>query len=192
MVRLNKIYTKTGDDGTTALGSGARVKKYNLRVEAYGSVDEANAAIGVLKLHVKQHPKIDDILFRIQNDLFDLGADLCVPDTGEELGYTPLRILPSQVAWLESVIDEYNKPLEQLKSFILPSGSEGATYAHMARTIIRRAERITVELSHLENEPVSDTAIKYLNRLSDLMFVLARVLNDNGLNDVLWVPGQNR
>lgn len=193
MVVLNKIYTRTGDDGTTALGSGERVAKNGPRVTAYGTVDETNAAIGMARLSTSgAEPDVDKMLARIQNDLFDLGADLCVPDRGEKLEYEPLRIIAAQVDRLEADIDQLNGALEPLKSFILPGGSPAAAALHVARTVCRRAERLVVELSQIEDEPVSDAAIHYLNRLSDFLFVAARFCSNRGKNDVLWVPGQNR
>ena len=193
MVKLNKIYTKTGDDGTTGLGNGERRWKHDLRVEAYGTVDEANSAIGMARVHtVESHPAVDAMLARIQNDLFDLGADLATPDTGKELGYEPLRIIASQVGKIERDIDALNGPIPPLNSFILPGGSPPAAALHLARTIARRAERLMVELSSKPGEKVSPTAIEYINRVSDFLFVAARALNDNGANDVLWVPGANR
>jgi cob(I)alamin adenosyltransferase len=193
MVVLNKIYTRTGDDGTTALGSGERRPKYDLRVASYGTVDEANACIGMARLHTAQtHPELDAMLGRIQNDLFDLGADLATPDTGEDLGYEPLRIIASQVERLEVDIDAINKPIKPLRSFVLPGGSPAAAALHLARTVARRAERIMVELSHKDGEIVSAEAIKYMNRVSDFLFVASRAVNDNGESDVLWVPGKNR
>lgn len=193
MVVLNKIYTRTGDDGTTALGTGHRVRKDHLRVSAYGTVDETNAAIGLARVHLGAGvPAVDDKLARIQNDLFDLGADLCVPDRGEKLAYEPLRISPSQVDRLEQEIDEMNAELKPLRSFVLPGGTPGAAALHVARTICRRAERLMVELAAEPHEPVSDAALKYVNRLSDFLFVASRYVNDRGKSDVLWVPGQNR
>lgn len=193
MVVLNKIYTRTGDDGTTALGSGERVPKNGPRVSAYGTVDETNAAIGVARLSTaRAEPEIDKMLGRIQNDLFDLGADLCVPDRGEKLEYEPLRIVASQVERLEQDIDQLNAELEPLRSFILPGGTPAAAALHVARTVCRRAERLIVELAALDDEPVSDAAIQYMNRLSDFLFVAARYASDRGKADVLWVPGQNR
>jgi cob(I)alamin adenosyltransferase len=193
MVRLNKIYTRTGDDGTTGLGSGERRAKHDLRVASYGTVDEANACIGMARIHTAaSHPEIDAMLMRVQNDLFDLGADLATPDTGKDLGYEPLRIVASQVKRLEADIDQLNKPIKPLRSFILPGGSPAAAALHLARTVARRAERMMVELSQREAEIVGPDAICYINRVSDFLFVAARAVNDNGENDVLWVPGQNR
>jgi len=193
MVVLNKIYTRTGDDGTTALGSGERRPKYDLRIAAYGTVDEANACIGMARIHTAQsHLELDAMLGRIQNDLFDLGADLATPDTGEDLGYEPLRIIASQVERLEADIDAINKPIKPLRTFVLPGGSPAAAALHLARTVARRAERLMVELSHKEGEKVSAEAIKYMNRVSDFLFVASRAVNDNGDSDVLWVPGKNR
>ncbi|MGV1986386.1 cob(I)yrinic acid a,c-diamide adenosyltransferase [Agrobacterium sp. 22-221-1] len=192
MVKLNKIYTRTGDKGTTALVSGPRRLKHDLRVEAYGTVDETNSAIGVARLHTGGMEKLDAMLFRIQNDLFDLGADLATPDSGEPLSYEPLRIVESQVTRLENEIDDLNAALEPLTSFVLPGGSAAAASLHMARTVCRRAERLMVELSVTENEIVSPAALKYANRLSDFLFVAARFANDAGQPDILWVPGKNR
>ena len=195
MVVLNKIYTRTGDKGTTALGSGERVRKDSLRVSAYGTVDETNAAIGMARVHLAglTFPvDVDAILGRIQNDLFDLGADLCLPDRGKPLPYEPLRVEPSQVDRLEREIDAMNAELKPLRSFILPGGSAGAAALHVARTVCRRAERLLVELTAEPDEPVSEAAVRYLNRLSDLLFVASRYVNDGGDRDVLWVPGQNR
>lgn len=193
MVVLSKIYTRTGDKGTTALGSGERVPKHDLRIAAYGTVDETNASIGMVRLHLGDgYPGVDAKLLRIQNDLFDLGADLCVPDRGQKLEYEPLRITDSQVKRLEEEIDEMNAELKPLRSFVLPGGSPAAAALHMARTISRRAERLMVELAADADEPVSDAALKYINRLSDLLFVASRYVNDRGKSDILWVPGQNR
>jgi cob(I)alamin adenosyltransferase len=190
MVVLNRIYTRTGDDGTTALGSGERRPKYDLRIAAYGTVDETNAAIGIVRLHLKDAPDLDAMLGLIQNDLFDLGADLAVPQ--REGKAERLRMLGSQVERLEHDIDGLNAKLSPLTSFVLPGGTPAAAYLHLARTICRRAERIMVELAAQPNEPVSDPAIQYMNRLSDFLFVASRSVNDNGAGDVLWVPGQNR
>jgi len=193
MVKLNKIYTRTGDDGTTGLGSGERRLKSDLRVEAYGTVDEANAAIGLARLHTATtHPELDLMLGRIQNDLFDLGADLSVPDTGKKLDYEPLRIIAAQTTRVEADIDALNKNLKPLKSFILPGGSPAAAELHLARTITRRAERMMVALAQVKGEHVNREGIRYINRVSDFLFVAGRVVNDNGNADVLWVPGQNR
>lgn len=190
MVVLNKIYTKTGDRGETALGNGARVAKHSIRVTAYGTVDEANATLGLARLHASG--EMDEQLARIQNDLFDLGADLCRPDMEEdaEAEYPPLRIADSQVSRLETEIDAMNARLEPLRSFILPGGSALAAHLHLCRTVSRRAERLSVELATMES--VNPAAVKYLNRLSDWFFVAARIANDGGKDDVLWVPGANR
>lgn len=190
MVVLNKIYTKTGDAGETALGSGARVAKHATRVSAYGTVDETNATVGLARLH--SEGEMDAQLAMIQNDLFDLGADLCRPDMEKdaEAEYPPLRITDAQVARLETEIDAMNANLEPLRSFILPGGSALAAHLHLCRTVSRRAERLSVELATME--AVNTAAVKYLNRLSDWFFVAGRVANDNGAADVLWVPGANR
>lgn len=190
MVKLNKIYTRTGDKGTTGLGNGERRSKSDLRVEAYGTVDETNACVGLVRLHLADHPAIDAMLARIQNDLFDLGADLATPDDGKPLGYEPLRIVQSQVDRLEREIDELNAPIPPLNSFVLPGGSPAAAALHLARTVCRRAERLTVALA--DREAVSPVAVTYLNRLSDLLFVASRAVNHNGRDDVLWVPGRDR
>ena len=193
MVVLNKIYTRTGDDGTTALGTGERVRKDGRRVTAYGTVDEANAAIGLAVVALQDSDGLlRDMLLRIQNDLFDLGADLCVPDRGEELPHEPLRIAAGQVDRLEAEIDQLNQDLEPLKSFVLPGGSPAAAALHQARTIVRRAERLVVELTAEPDEVVNEPAIKFVNRLSDFLFVAARFANDKGKSDVLWVPGSNQ
>lgn len=193
MVKLNKIYTRTGDDGTTGLGSGERRLKSDLRVEAYGTVDEANACVGLARLHTAEaFADLDMMLGRIQNDLFDLGADLSVPDTGKPLPYEPLRIIPAQTARIEGDIDLLNKQLKPLRSFILPGGSPAAAALHLARTVARRAERAMVALAQVEGEHVNPEGVRYINRVSDFLFVAGRVVNDNGNADVLWVPGQNR
>ena len=191
MVVLNRIYTRTGDDGTTALGSGERRPKYDLRITAYGTVDETNAAIGVVRLHLRDAHEMDAMLGRIQNDLFDLGADLATPaDAPRAEG--ALRIVQSQVERLEREIDELNEELQPLTSFILPGGSAAAAALHLARTISRRAERIMVALVATPGESVDEPAMRYVNRLSDLLFVASRTANGRGANDILWTPGQNR
>ncbi|MCS0495194.1 cob(I)yrinic acid a,c-diamide adenosyltransferase [Ancylobacter sp. MQZ15Z-1] len=223
MVVLNRIYTRTGDDGTTALGTGERRAKYDLRVDAYGTVDETNAAIGVARLHTGSnagptedviakaafaanpiettlaqgvYADIDAMLARVQNDLFDLGADLATPDTGEDPGYEPLRIVAAQVDRLERDIDMLNAPLKPLRSFVLPAGTAAAAHLHVARTVCRRAERMVVELAQAPGERVSPEAVKYLNRLSDLLFVMSRAANARAggatAGDVLWVPAAGR
>lgn len=193
MVKLNKIYTKTGDAGTTGLGTGARVAKHHARIAAYGAVDETNAAIGLARAELlAEHAALDQQLMRIQNDLFDLGADLCVPDTGEKLEFEPLRITDDQVVRLENDLDGLNADLEPLKSFILPAGHKAAAALHLARTIARRSEREMTLLAADEGEVVSAAALKYINRLSDYLFVAARVANSFGKDDVLWVPGATR
>ncbi|MDI7864351.1 cob(I)yrinic acid a,c-diamide adenosyltransferase [Rhizobiaceae bacterium n13] len=192
MVKLNKIYTKTGDNGTTGLVSGPRRLKHDLRVEAYGTVDETNSSVGLARLHTTAAEELDAMLARIQNDLFDLGADLAAPDVGEALKYEPLRIVDAQVTRLEGEIDRLNAALSPLTSFVLPGGTPAAAYLHLARTVARRAERLMVALSRSEGEEVSDAALKYINRLSDFLFVAARFANDRGTIDVLWVPGKNR
>jgi cob(I)alamin adenosyltransferase len=192
MVVLNRIYTRTGDDGSTALGSGERRPKYDLRVAAYGTVDEVNAVIGIARLHAAENPELDPMLARIQNDLFDVGADLCLPDKGKGPGGARLDVTDSQVEWLERQIDRLNGELAPLRSFILPGGSAAAAYLHLARTVCRRAERLLVELKDKPGESVTAAAIKYMNRLSDFFFVAARLVNDKGSADVLWVPGKNR
>ncbi|MEL7100581.1 MAG: cob(I)yrinic acid a,c-diamide adenosyltransferase [Pseudomonadota bacterium] len=190
MVVLNKIYTKTGDAGETALGNGARVAKHSLRVTAYGTSDELNAFVGVARLVA--NGEVDTALSRIQNDLFDLGADMCRPDMEQdaEAEYPPLRMTDAQVARLEAEIDAMNDVLEPLRSFILPGGSPLAAHLHVCRTVARRAERLSVELATME--AINPAAVKYLNRLSDWFFVAARIANDDGRADVLWVPGANR
>jgi cob(I)alamin adenosyltransferase len=187
MVTLNRIYTKTGDKGQTALGDGTRLPKHALRIATYGTVDEANAAVGLVRLHTSGDD--DAMLARIQNDLFDLGADLCVPEGGRR-SEGALRIVETQVERLEHEIDAMNAELAPLNSFVLPGGTPAAAYLHLARTIVRRAERLMVELS--EQEAVGASAIKYINRLSDHLFVMARYVNDRGAKDVLWKPGANR
>lgn len=192
MIVLNKIYTRTGDKGTTALGTGDRVAKHNVRVETYGTTDEVNSVLGVARLHAGNTPEIDTALSRIQNDLFDLGADLCFPESDEPLDYEPLRVTEAQVDWLETEIDRLNGDLEPLNSFILPGGTPLAAHLHHARTVSRRAERLCVALGEAEPGKVSDAVLKYLNRLSDYLFVAARWCNEKGRADVLWTPGANR
>jgi cob(I)alamin adenosyltransferase len=186
MVVLNRIYTRTGDDGTTALGSGERRPKYDLRIEAYGTVDEVNSTIGLARVHTAAEPQLDAMLARIQNDLFDLGADLCLPGTAR------LRIAESQVFRLEQEIDHLNHELKPLQSFVLPGGTPAAAALHLARTVCRRAERLMCALAERPGEEISPVAVKYVNRLSDFLFVASRHANDKGARDVLWVPGQNR
>jgi cob(I)alamin adenosyltransferase len=190
MVVLNRIYTRTGDDGTTALGTGERRPKCDLRISAYGTVDETNAALGVVRLHLAELPELDAMIGRIQNDLFDLGADLAVPE--REGKSERLRMLSSQVERLEREIDQLNERLAPLTSFVLPGGKPAAAYLHLARTICRRAERVMVELAARPEEKITKAAVQYVNRLSDLLFVAARAVNDHGAGDVLWAPGQNR
>ncbi|WP_432345661.1 cob(I)yrinic acid a,c-diamide adenosyltransferase [Shinella yambaruensis] len=192
MVKLNKIYTRTGDDGTTGLVAGPRRKKHDLRVESYGEVDEANSCIGLVRQHLAEHPDLDAMLMRVQNDLFDLGADLATPETGKRLDYEPLRIAQAQVDRLEREIDLLNADLQPLRSFVLPGGTPAAAALHLARTVARRAERRIVALQACEGEAVSAAAAAYINRLSDFLFVAARWVNDKGRTDILWVPGQNR
>lgn len=195
MVVLNRIYTRTGDGGETALGSGERVSKADTRIDAYGTVDETNTVIGLVRLHTKQAELalLDEMLGRIQNELFDLGADLCVPDRGQKLEWEPLRILPSQAERLEQEIDQLNEMLSPLRSFVLPGGVAAAAYLHQARTVCRRAERLMVTLKGVEGEVVSDAAMAYINRLSDFLFVASRWANvKSGDGDVLWVPGKTR
>jgi cob(I)alamin adenosyltransferase len=190
MVVLNKIYTKTGDSGETALGNGARVAKHSLRVSAYGTSDELNSTVGVARLH--SQGDMDHRLSLIQNDLFDLGADLCRPDMERDVDaeYPPLRMIASQIMRLESEIDQMNTNLEPLRSFILPGGSALSAHLHVCRTVARRAERLCVELTSVEQ--INADAVKYLNRLSDWFFVAARTANNDGKDDVLWIPGANR
>ena len=201
MVKLNKIYTRTGDDGTTGLGDGARRAKFDRRVAAYGEVDETNSAIGLARIATSSSSQadlalIDAMLKRIQNDLFDLGADLCVPAPkkveSQKAARPPLRIVASQVAQLEAAIDQLNADLSPLNSFVLPGGTPAAAALHQARTICRRAERRIVELAAIEGESVGAPAIAYVNRLSDFLFVAARFANDRGKGDILWVPGANQ
>ena len=189
MVVLNRIYTRTGDDGTTALGTGARRKKYDLRVEAYGTIDEVNAVIGLVRLHTAG-AALDPALARIQNDLFDVSADLCLAEKGP--GGARLTVTDAQVTWLESEIDRINAELAPLRSFIIPGGGPASAYLHLARTVCRRAERLMVALKDKEGEGVTEPSLKYVNRLSDYLFVAGRYANDKGASDVLWTPGQNR
>lgn len=195
MVKLNRIYTRTGDDGSTALGDGTRLSKAHLRIEAYGTVDETNAALGLVRQHTgtPELAALDAMLARIQNELFDLGADLCVPDRGKPLDFQPLRILPEQANRLEREIDELNAALAPLKSFVLPGGHPAAAALHLARTICRRAERLMVHLHETPGEPVSAAALAYVNRLSDFLFVASRHVNHaTKKGDALWVPGGTR
>ena len=193
MVQLTKIYTRGGDKGETSLGDGSRVAKHDLRVESYGTVDEANAVIGLVRVEILRTPDtdntLDPTLNRIQNDLFDLGADLCTPEDGRK-AEGALRIISAQVDWLESEIDRINGALDPLSSFILPGGTPVAAQLHLARTVTRRAERLITALA--AESPVNPEAVKYLNRLSDLLFVMSRAANGGGADDVLWVPGGSR
>ena len=190
MVVLNRIYTRTGDDGTTALGTGERRKKYDLRIACYGTVDETNAAIGQARLATAEDRDLDAMLARIQNDLFDLGADLCSPDKGK--GGARLTVTEAQVTRLEVEMDRLNEHLAPLRSFVLPGGAPAAAHLHLARTICRRAERLMVELADRPGEEVSAAAVKYVNRLSDFLFVASRSVNQKGGGDILWAPGRNR
>jgi cob(I)alamin adenosyltransferase len=206
MVVLNKIYTRTGDDGTTALGTGERRKKFDLRIEAYGTIDETNAAIGVARLSTRDDAALDAALSRIQNDLFDVGADLCTPAKesdggkgaggkgpgGKGPGGARLTVTDNQVNWLEAEIDRLNAELNPLRSFVLPGGSAAAAHLHLARTVCRRAERLIAKLADTPAEPVGAAVLKYVNRLSDFLFVASRYANEKGLSDVLWKPGENR
>jgi cob(I)alamin adenosyltransferase len=192
MVVLNRIYTRTGDDGTTALGTGERRKKYDLRIAAYGTLDEVNAAIGIARLHTAADAALDTALAHIQNDLFDVGADLTMPGKGKGPGGERLTVTQSQVNWLESEIDRLNAELTPLRSFVLPGGSAAAAYLHLARTMCRRGERLIAELKDKPDESVGDEVLQYVNRLSDFLFVASRYANQKGERDVLWVPGRNR
>jgi cob(I)alamin adenosyltransferase len=194
MVVLNRIYTRTGDKGDTALGSGERVPKTHLRIHAYGTVDETNAVLGIARLHTRDQrlARLDAMLARIQNDLFDLGADLCVPDRGEDLGYEPLRMTAQQTQRLESEIDELNADLGSLRSFVLPGGHPAAANLHLCRTVCRRAERLIVELAARPEEVVSGSVLTFINRLSDFFFVASRWVNAQEGGDMLWVKGANR
>jgi cob(I)alamin adenosyltransferase len=201
MVKLNKIYTRTGDDGSTGLGDGSRRSKDDARIAAYGAVDETNSAVGLARLATGAAANsdlalIDRVLARVQNDLFDLGADLCVPEEkkaqSKKAARPPLRVAANQVEALERAIDELNASLAPLRSFVLPGGAPAAAALHMARTICRRAERDMVALSHAEGETVGAAALAYINRLSDYLFVAARFANQRGASDILWVPGANQ
>jgi cob(I)alamin adenosyltransferase len=192
MVVLNKIYTRTGDDGTTALGTGERRKKYDLRIAACGTLDETNSVIGIARLHTAEDAALDAALSRIQNDLFDVGADLTTPGKGKGPGGARLTVTAAQVDWLEAEIDRLNDELEPLRSFILPGGGAAAAHLHLARTVCRRAERLIAELNDKPDESVTPEVLKYVNRLSDFLFVAARHANGKGARDVLWKPGQNR
>jgi cob(I)alamin adenosyltransferase len=191
MVVLNRIYTKTGDDGTTALSTGQRLPKFHARIASYGTVDEANSILGLVRLHTGTDDLklLDDMLGRIQNDMFDLGADLCTPDTGEKMEWEPLRMKQAQVDRLEAEIDQLNADLEPLRSFVLPGGHPAAAYLHQARTVCRRAERHIVELATIPGEHVTPEAATFLNRLSDFLFVASRWVNARHGGDVLWKPG---
>jgi cob(I)alamin adenosyltransferase len=190
MVTLNRIYTRTGDDGTTSLGNGERRKKYDLRIAAYGTLDEVSATIGIARLHTAGAADLDSLLAHVLNDLFDVEADLCLSEKGP--GGARLTVTDAQVAWLEQQIDRLNAELAPLKSFVLPGGAPAAAHLHLARTICRRAERMMVELNDKPREGVTPAALKYVNRLSDFLFVAARYANDKGARDVLWKPGANR
>ncbi len=196
MVKLNKIYTRTGDDGTTGLGGGERRKKYDLRIAAYGTIDEVNAAIGIARLYTQEGSSLDTsldaALSRIQNDLFDVGADLCTPGKGSGPDGARLTVTGNQGTWLEAEIDRLNAELAPLRSFVLPGGSAAAAFLHLARTVCRRAERLIAELKDKPGEDVGADVLKYVNRLSDYLFVAGRYVNDKGARDVLWKPGQNR
>lgn len=193
MVKLNRIYTRTGDNGTTGLTSGPRRPKYDLRVAAYGTVDETNACVGLARLHAAaEDAGVEAMLGRISNDLFDLGADLSTPETDKPPAFAPLRIVQAQVDRLEGEIDTLNATLAPLRSFVLPGGTPAATHLHLARTVGRRAERLMAELAATEGETVAAPALKYINRLSDFLFVASRFLNAKAAGDVLWIPGQNR
>ncbi len=192
MVVLNRIYTRVGDDGSTRLATGEPLSKADARVEAYGAVDETNAALGLARLHAGELAGLDALLERLQNELFDLGADLATPERAEPLGFEPLRIVQSQVDRLEADIDRLNAELQPLSSFVLPAGHPAAAHLHLARTVCRRAEREAVRLAATDGERVSPEALKYLNRLSDLLFVAARWANAQAGGDVLWRPGATR
>ena len=192
MVRLNRIYTRTGDSGTTSLGTGERRKKYDLRVDAYGTLDELNAVIGIVRLSTGDDRPFDDLLARVQNDLFDVEADLCMPEGGKGPGGAKLNVTGKQVEWIEQQIDALNDDLAPLRSFILPGGTPAASYLHLARTICRRAERLMIAVRDQPGEEVTPEAIQYVNRLSDFLVVAGRHANEKGAKDILWQPGQNR
>jgi len=193
MVVLNKIYTKTGDDGTTALATGERLRKDDLRVECYGTVDEANSCIGMARAQAGgSFPELEAMLLRLQNDFFDLGGELASPGDRETLGYEPLRVLDSQTKRIEADIDVLTRRLTPLRTFVLPGGHPAAAALHLARTVSRRAERLMVSLSRTEGETVRPEAMRFINRASDFLFVAARIVNGEGRDDVLWVPGANR
>jgi cob(I)alamin adenosyltransferase len=194
MIALTRIYTRTGDKGSTALGSGKRVSKAHLRIEAFGTVDETNAALGLARLHTTtpEFANLDAMLARIQNELFDVGADLCLPEAKKRNGRAPLRLLPSQVSRLESEIDVLNAGLAPLRSFVLPGGHPAAAHLHLCRTICRRAERLIVALASKRGEKVNPVVLHYMNRLSDHFFVASRWINARASGDVLWSPGQTR
>lgn len=201
MVKLNRIYTRTGDDGTTGLADGSRVRKDDLRVECYGTVDEANAAIGLALsacarasavLPLERLTQIVTVLARVQNELFDAGADLATPRAPDEKPGSKLRLIAAQTQRLERDIDEFNQRLAPLTSFVLPAGSEAAAALHLARTVVRRGERLAVQLRARDPQETSEETVRYLNRLSDLLFVLARAANRDGADDALWVPGATR
>ena len=190
MVVLNRIYTNTGDDGTTALGNGERRKKYDLRVDAYGTLDEVNAVVGLVRLNTSGNALLDSMLARVQNDLFDVEAELCLSEKGPS--GAKLTVTDAQVEWLEKQIDLLNAELQPLRSFVLPGGTQAASYLHLARTVCRRGERLMVELNDKDAAGVGEAALKYVNRLSDFLFVAGRHANDKGARDVLWMPGANR
>lgn len=192
VVTLNRIYTRTGDDGATRLATGEPVAKHDPRVEAYGTVDELNATLGLARLHTGEDAWLEAVLARVQNELFDLGADLATPERDAPLGFEPLRVTDGQVDRLERDIDEINGRLSPLTSFVLPAGGALSAHLHLARTVCRRAERETTRLAAVPGERVSETAVRYLNRLSDLLFVAARRANRDGADDVLWTPGATR
>jgi cob(I)alamin adenosyltransferase len=192
VVKLNKIYTRTGDDGTTGLATGDRISKYDVRVRSYGAIDECNSALGIAYIHAAESAELKSDIQRIQNDLFDLGADLSTPITQEALSWEPIRIQQTQIDWLENRIDQLNAPIPPLDSFILPGGSALSAYLHLGRTIARRAETLICELIDQAPDGTSKLALKYTNRLSDYLFVAARYANNQGKDDVKWIPGANR